>query len=389
MRSFIRRAIEKLPKLPPDQVRGLILELASENELLEMVLDSIPDGIMVADSSGLVVLFNKGAERLLTFSVADPYEKEIHTVIKDPEISSFVRESLKNPEKTNEREFTLGSTGASRTLFCSVLPLLRDGSIQGSVFSIKDVTEKRSREARLRRAENLASLTNLAAGVAHEIKNPLGSIGIHIQLIQKALRHEKKINKESIEHYLDVMNEEVERLNAIIVDFLFAVRPMNAEPTIQSLNGIVQELIEFVSPELEEAGIRLKLELNEELPRLLLDDKYVKQALLNLIKNSIAAMPDGGLLTIKTGIDGPYVYVEVNDTGIGIPEENMGKIFEPYFTTKSFGSGLGLTVVYKIVKEHGGDITVKSKEGSGSSFILHFPIPQEELKLLMEKKNEV
>ncbi len=386
MRSFIRKAIEKLPKLPPDQVKALISDLSAENELLAMVLDSIPDGIMMADESGLLILYNKAAERLLAFSVLDPYEKELSTVIKDPEVASFVRESLLHPEKSTEREFTLGSTGASRTLSCSVLPLLRDGNIQGSVFSIRDVTEKRTRDARLRRAESLASLTNLAAGVAHEIKNPLGSIGIHIQLIQKAIRQGKKIDKDSIGHYLDVVNEEVERLNAIVVDFLFAVRPMNADFSIQNLNDIVRDLMDFVQVEVKQAGISLDIELHDELPRLQLDEKFIKQALLNLVKNAIAAMPSGGTLTVRTGIDGPYVHVDVTDSGVGIPEENMGKIFEPYFTTKDFGSGLGLTVVYKIVKEHGGDITVKTREGEGSSFILHFPIPQEELKLLMEKK---
>jgi signal transduction histidine kinase len=218
--------------------------------------------------------------------------------------------------------------------------------------------------------------------VAHEIKNPLGSIGIHIQLIQKALGNKGKLDKGSISKYLEVVMEEVERLNGIVIDFLFAVRPMNAEMEPKDLNALVHDTVEFVKFELEEAGVEVDESYARALPSLDLDEKYIKQALLNIIKNAIAAMPDGGKLIFETEVDANDVVLRISDTGVGIPEDQMAKIFEPYYTTKEFGSGLGLTVVYKIIQEHGGEISLSSKEGDGTTFSLCFPVPESERKLI-------
>ena len=140
----------------------------------------------------------------------------------------------------------------------------------------------------------------------------------------------------------------------------------------------MRELLEFLRFELQQAGIRLELELLEPSPHIRLDAKYLKQALLNIVKNAIAAMPQGGTLRIETRRKGDTLQLKVSDTGVGIPEENLDKIFEPYFTTREFGSGLGLTLVYKIVKEHQGEIAVSSRPGEGTTFTLSFPVPQGE-----------
>jgi signal transduction histidine kinase len=166
-----------------------------------------------------------------------------------------------------------------------------------------------------------------------------------------------------------------------VVDFLFAVRPMNMELRCGQINGLISDLTEFVFFELEENGIESALNLGE-IPLVNFDEQYMKQALLNLIKNAIAAMPEGGILSIATEVKDSDVLITIADTGLGIPPENLSKIFEPYFTTKTTGSGLGLTLVYKIVKEHKGEIAVKSKVGEGTRFIISLPIPQKERRLL-------
>ena len=269
-----------------------------------------------------------------------------------------------------------------RVIACSVMPLVRGGAIQGNLFHIEEVTEKRTKEARLRRAESLASLTTLAAGVAHEIKNPLGSIGIHIQLIKKGMAGKDSVEPKSILKHLDIVTEEVERLNKIVVDFLFAVRPMDIDLRSSDLNAVVRDLLNFVHVELAEGKIELREKLADGLPALMLDEKFVKQALLNIVKNAMSAMPRGGVLTISTVRKDDAVKLAVADTGIGIPRNIMDKIFEPYFTTRDFGSGLGLTIVYKIVKEHRGDISVDSQEGKGTTVTVSFPVPQKERQLL-------
>jgi signal transduction histidine kinase len=222
--------------------------------------------------------------------------------------------------------------------------------------------------------EKLASLGTLAAGVAHEIKNPLGSMGIHLQLIQKKMGGKTRVDPRTISSHLGVLSEEVDRLNRIVVDFLFAVKPMDTHLEDGDINVVIQELLEFVRPELDQAGVRIESRLSPAVPLLRIDARFVKQALLNLIKNAVAAMPEGGTLTVSTERADNDALVRVSDTGAGIPEEIMDKIFEPYFTTKPFGTGLGLTIVFKIVKEHFGDISVASRVGEGTTFTIQLPI---------------
>jgi signal transduction histidine kinase len=191
-----------------------------------------------------------------------------------------------------------------------------------------------------------------------------------------------KLYFEQFAQYFSVVNEEIDRLNQIVVDFLFAVRPMDIEFRAGSINAIIQELIEFTRYELEENNIQWVLNLNDAIPPMDLDERFMKQALPNLVKNAIAAMPDGGTLTISSDFKHDDITVEIQDTGTGIPEDILPKIFEPYFTTKPTGSGLGLTLVFKIIREHHGEITVKSKEGKGTTIVLTFPVPQGEAKLI-------
>jgi two-component system, sporulation sensor kinase E len=386
MRKFIQKALGKLAKMDREQIRALIVRMAEENDLLGMILESMTDGIIVTDREHRVILYNKSAERMVPFSHEDIMERVLWDHISDREIAGFLSANLRSQEKVSDREFTLEGA-PPRILSLSLLPLVREGSVQGNVVHIEDVTEKRSKEARLRRAESLASLTTLAAGVAHEIKNPLGSMGIHLQLIQKKIAGKDCIESKDIDQHLDVISEEVDRLNRIVVDFLFAVKPMDTRLEDGDLNKVIQELLEFVGPELDQAGVKIESSLSPGLPPLSIDARYIKQALLNLIKNAVAAMPDGGTLGVQTLRSGEEVQVRISDTGSGIPEDIMDKIFEPYFTTKPFGTGLGLTIVFKIVKEHYGDISVSSRVGEGTTVTLALPVPQKE-KILIDYKGD-
>ncbi len=390
MRKFIQKALNKLPKLDKEQIRTLLFDLASENELMEVVLDSLVDGILVVDLDYKLINFNRAADKLICFKVNEPSDCIIWDVVEDSDIAEFIKNVLKKGERVTEEEFTLKYSGTIRTICFDIMPLVKKGSIQGTVIIVSDITERKRKEARLRRAESLASLTTLAAGVAHEIKNPLGSIGIHIQLMQKSLKLHKSLTAETAGKYLDIINEEIERLNEIIVDFLFAVRPMNTNLELAHINSVVSDLLNFVKYELKNSNIDIHTDLDPNIPKIYMDEKFVKQAILNIIKNAEAAMPQGGILTVKTSEGDGSVHLQIRDTGVGISEENMGKIFEPYFTTKQFGSGLGLTVVYKIIKEHGGEILLESREGEGTTFTINFPFPQRDKKLLdWQGKNEV
>ncbi|MBN2738572.1 MAG: PAS domain-containing protein [Spirochaetales bacterium] len=379
MNKFFKRALEKIDKLDREQIKRLLFGLASENDLQEMVLNSMTDGLIVTNKEGRVLFNNPVALRYIPFRMADIFDQSIWNVVSDQQIAAFFNHVFLEQEKVVDREFTFENP---RTIVAvTVMPLVKEKRISGMIIHIEDVTDKRTKEARLRRAENLAALTTLTAGVAHEIKNPLGSIGIHIQLIQKALNKYKKVSSEDISEYLKIIEEEVARLNKIVMDFLFAVRPINADLRPGDINLVIRDLLKFLKYELQEAHVELVVDLGE-LPEINLDNKFMKQALLNILQNALSAMPDGGKLGITSYFKQNQVYVEISDNGTGIPENQMEKIFEPYYTTKDFGSGLGLTLVFKIIKEHQGDITVNSRLGEGTVFQLMFPALQKDKVLL-------
>ena len=389
MRQFIKRALQKADKLKPEQWRDLLISSANEIDRLETVMDSLPRGILVCDTAHNLVLANKAARRFLSIVSYEQAKESAWSVIGDEMVAEFLANTLLSSDKAEEREFDIEVNGVQRLLSVSVMPVVQDRQVSGSLVLVDDITERRGREAKMRRMENLASLTTLAAGVAHEIKNPLGSLSIHVQLIQKTLAKSKKrlphgqdMQIDQIEKYLGVVNEEVDRLNRIVLDFLFAVRPMNAELRKGDLNALITELVKFVAIELQDARIESVLDLAEELPPLYFDGGLMKQALLNLIKNAAAAMEGGGRLSISTEVLEGEARIIVADTGIGIPEDELGKIFEPYFTTKDNGTGLGLTVVFKVIREHQGDIAVRSREGEGTVFIITLPLPQIDRRLI-------
>ena len=174
-----------------------------------------------------------------------------------------------------------------------------------------------------------------------------------------------------------------------MVDFLFAVRPMDVRLRLESVNRIVDEVLRFVGYELTSHQVAIERNLTEFLPKLRIDENLLKQALLNIIKNAMNAMEvSGGTLTVSTRLDGDHVVITIRDTGQGMDEATLAKIFEPYFTTKDSGSGLGLTMVFKVIKEHQGEISVTSKKGEGTTFHVSLPVPTGE-RLALEATQSV
>jgi len=389
MSRFVKKALEKAPRIDKSQLEALLALVVAEHELYEASLHSLPSGFVVLDPSHRILFHNKAAERLIPFVPgSDAADKPIWTQLRDSDVAAFLRQALESDQTSLTREFVLDAASGPRILSFGLMPLVLEGRIGGAMLLVQDVTERKSRESRLRRAESLASLTTLAAGVAHEIKNPLGSMGIHIQLIQRALKKGKPLDQATLDHDLSVINEEINRLNGIVVDFLFAVRPMDTTLILGSLNKTITDLAEFVGPELAQAGLHISLDLEKGDDTVLMDERFLKQALLNLVKNSMHAMTDGGRLSFSTRRKSDGMTLKLVDTGEGIPNEVLEKIFEPYFTTKDFGSGLGLTMVYKIVKEHGADIQVNSKVGQGTTVTIAFP-PPHRTPALLDFKGEV
>jgi len=275
---------------------------------------------------------------------------------------------------------------------------------------LRDATEARQKTFEAIESERIHSLTLLAASVAHEIGNPLNALNIHLQLLSKEVgklrnpavsvgkrrfgRREPKADAEvaeiaeKLEHYLEVAKGEITRLDYIVTQFLQAIRPSQPQLAPGSLNDVARETLELLRPELENRGLHLKEKLAPRLPLAPLDAAQMKQVLVNLIKNAMQAMTRGGVLGLQTGSTSDWAWVDVSDTGGGIGQDKINHIFEPFYTTKKKGTGLGLMIVQRIVRQHGGHIELESRVGQGTTFRIRLPLRERQPKLLEATKNE-
>lgn len=408
MKEFSRRVSQKLDKLTPLQIQQLVEDCYSQTEIFNSIFQSLPSGLIIVDENFCLMKINKAAERYLPFKSNPEEVKEkspVWNLIDDEEISHFLQNAFEADKTNISNEFTVATSGGSvRFLDLYVTPLVQNQNqnknLIGSIIRIDDVTEKRNQEVLLHRMETLAGLTNVAASVAHEIKNPLGAISIHIQLMQKALKKKREGDgmlppPKYAEDYLDVITQEIERLNKIVVDFLMAVRPISAKLELVNPNKILEDFISFFMPEFNEKHIKLESELCGCDVRLLLDAKLFREVIVNLSQNAISAISKKfdddesrikGRISIKSRIENERYILTFADDGTGMDEETSGRVFEPYFTTKSNGTGLGMAMSYKIIKEFSGDISVSSALGEGTKFTISLPVPQMEKKLIEFKE---
>lgn len=399
MRGYVKRVKQKAEKLSKEQVLSLLEDVVDENESLYSVFESLSTGLLITDDNFRLLRSNTIAESWLPFSerLEDILgsEKPIWEYIEDEDIADYLRRCLeKNITNSSEDFSTVTSGGTVRFLTVTIAPLINEGELNGKMILVRDITEKKNQDILLHRMENLANLTNLAAGMAHEIKNPLGAISIHIQLIQKALakareNQDKLPAKKFVEDHIYIVNEEIEHLNKLVMDFLLAVRPIKAQLELKEPDKLIEGLVSFFKPEFNREGIEVVFRPSDSGKRILLDEKLFRDVIMNISQNSLAALKSkyssdqtGAKFCISNTVRENKYIITIADNGCGMSEESLSKIFEPYYTTKANGTGLGMTMVYKIIKEFSGEIIVDSEEGKGTAFTITFPIPQKDVKLL-------
>ena len=277
-----------------------------------------------------------------------------------------------------------------RILQINILTIGDSGRIIGTLIKAFDITKTYESTHKLKRAEQLASLTTLAAGVAHEIKNPLGSISIYVQLIEKIIK--KNMDNDcqcykDFREYSDIIKEEIARLEDTINSFLFSVRKLELDIEDVNINELILSTVSFLKYEIEKNNVNIDIKFDKDNLILKLDAKYIKQSLINIIQNAIDAMSENSAdkkkeIYIKLKTIDNYAVISIKDTGIGMEDETLNKIFEPYFTTKRHGTGLGLTNVVRIIEAHNGNVSIESEYGKGSEFIIKLPLQQENQKFL-------
>ena len=412
--GFLEKLIERLGRIGPEEVQNYFLRLAQEKGFLETVFNAIHEGITVTDSSGRVTYLNDAACKLFGLEATDAIGKRLDERVRGLDWESLTHSGgplsrdieIFYPENRfinfyivplmiEHREDVTGFTDSGR-----VEPkpddsgrprLTTPASIAGQVghvMILRDITESRRTAQQTIESERLNALTLLAAGVAHEIGNPLNSLHIHLQLMERKAQELDRNEKGELQQSIDVARSEVRRLDSIVTQFLRAIRPSRPQLRPENVNTIVEEAVRFFTPEIQDRDIVVEQELRADLPLLQLDREQMKQAFYNVIKNSLEAMRRHGTLRIRTDLDDTYVIVSFVDTGGGMSAENLSRVFEPYFTTKPSGTGLGLLIVRRIVREHGGELSIESSQGRGLTLTIRLPYIEKRIRMLEAGENK-
>ncbi len=390
--GFLDKLIERLGRVDPSEVQNYLLRLAQEKGLIETVFNSIQEGIIVTDANGRITYVNNAACDLFGFDADDSIGKRLDERVRGLDWNSF---SGATGAVSRDMEIFYP---ANKFINFYVVPLLieRRASSKraknlaepvGHAMILRDITESRRSTEKTIESERFNALTLLAAGVAHEIGNPLNSLHIHLQLMERKVRKLDRELREDLQESIDIARSEISRLDSIVTQFLKAIRPSRPQLHPENVNAIVEEAVRFFAAEIEDRDIVVEQELRSDLPFIEVDRDQLKQAFYNVIKNSFEAMKRRGILRIRTDLDEKHLLVSFTDTGGGMSAEMLGRVFEPYFTTKDAGSGLGLLIVRRIVREHGGELAIESNEGKGVTLTIRLPYLNSRIRMLEAGSN--
>jgi signal transduction histidine kinase len=403
--GFIEKLIGRLGRMEPEEVQNYFLRLAQEKGFFETVFNAIQEGIIVTDANGHITYLNEAACQLFGLdpdqSVGKRLDEHVRgldwaaltrsggPVSRDMEIfypvnrfiNFYIVPLIIEPRESAATRLRDVGERTGRTDSSPSEPAATAKQV-GHAMILRDITQSRRTVQQILESERLNALTLLAAGVAHEIGNPLNSLNIHLQLMERLARKVDGPVRKEFQESINVARAEINRLDSIVTQFLRAIRPTRPRLRPQNINQVVEEAVRFFAPEIKDRDVVVEQELRSDLPPIEIDRDQMKQAFYNVIKNSFEAMKRRGILRIRTDRDDTHAVITFTDTGGGISAENLSRVFEPYFTTKASGTGLGLLIVRRIVREHGGELSIESKEGRGLTLTIRLPYTTNRVRML-------
>jgi len=354
--------------------------------LARNILQSIPTGVLTTNRTGVITAVNPAAEGVLRRSATDLLGKLYESVFAEGEtIRKVLDDALRAHRHVSHKDLSYESRDrSSHTIRVTTAELTGDKEEPaGVILQAQDVTEWLALEQRVRVADKLTALHTLSAGVAHELRNPLSAMDLNLHLLEEELKEKPALGKPGLQ-YLSVLNAECRRLSVILDTFMKYARPGSIGLNKVNLQTLIEHISALMQFEAEERKVRLEHSGENSLPPILGDETAISQVLVNIIVNALQAMPNGGLCRIAAEVrqsgGKPCVVVSVNDTGIGIRKEELSRVFEPFYTTKSSGTGLGLAVAYRLMEDHGGAIQITSTPGIGTTVMMSFPVAMGEAR---------
>lgn len=374
-RDTIDKIVNRLDTLDKEELRQVFMRLASDKGLLQDVFDALRDGLILFDSEGQARFANKAAAtiygRPLRELLSVPFEVLVGntcswTDLKESGIAISRDLQVNYPEPRHYHFFMSPVTNGAEYLLL-----------------VHDDTETRAAGEENAEAEQFNLLSFMASAVAHEIGNPLNSLGLNLQLLQRKLSKLPADAQRPLAPLLESALEETQRLDTLLHQFLQSMRPSQLQREVVRLNDLLNRVLEALDPEIAARGIGVHQVFHDKLPELDADPTQLFQAFYNIIRNAYQSIPgsDGGIF-IQTDFNDTDVRVIVSDTGTGISHEVMGAMYEPFRTTRKKGHGLGLLIVRRIIKEHGGSLTFASKEGTGTTVTITLPRADRVVRLL-------
>jgi PAS domain S-box-containing protein len=348
------------------------LSTLSEKAHLQGVVDQLEDGVIFLNPERHILFFNRAAEAVVGRSLEQTVGLPIHEVL-DPAhpLLPFVDQVLSGSAGIRNATMVVPHDGRDKEFLVSAFHMEDAHRVMGVAVLLKDLESIKTVQSLVSYSAKLAALGRLTSGVAHEVKNPLNAMMIHVELLKERLEDSGADVRQSLE----VIGSEIRRLDRVVQGFLKFMRPQELTLKPVDLNAMLQSVCALLEAESQSHGVRFVLELDAALPAVSADEELLRQAFINILQNAVQAMPSGGAARIRTRPEGlDWVRVVVTDQGVGIAPEDLDKIFKLYYTSKPGGSGIGLSVVYRIVQLHDGTVEAKSQPGRGTALIVRLPV---------------
>jgi PAS domain S-box-containing protein len=352
------------------------------------IIQNMSSSLICMDMTGSITFLNNQAAKTLEYSIEELLGRNMVDIVAEPEKNGRIIDLMLIVNKRFESKEVklISKSGSIIPIGFSTSPLVEKKEQVGVIVTFRDLTEMNLMRKQVERMDRLATMGELATGIAHEVRNPLGGIKAAAQVLEESF--------EDSDRRLELVSRivrEIDRVNNLLMDFFKFAKPIKPSRDYFNVESLIDSIYLLIAMQLSTKKITFKEDFSDVIPQIFADQNQIEQVLMNIFLNAIQSMPDGGILTVKTYAttigenpnvhwsDGdfdqslPFVAIEISDTGVGIAHENLEKIFNPFFTTKSEGMGLGLSICNRLITENNGNIHVESEVGKGSRFTLMLP----------------